>query len=314
MNEILFLLFAFFTVFLSIKLSYYVDYLSKHSKISGVLLAGIVLAGVTSLPELVTCLSAIFVDNYSLAVGDILGSNIFNIFMICAFDLFYIRKAMFFNMKKSHNLLFILLLMNYIVLFLFVGKSFFSLSLISVPTLFIFVTYGYYLFRVSSTSDDFVKINDSYCNHVILKLIITAILMVFSSVILTIIVNNLAKLHPYFSSSFLGAIFLGITTSLPEVVTCYSLINMNSFDLALDDIIGSNFFNLLVLAIGDLFIRSSSIFAFIDNGVVTLIVLGIIFTIISFVNNKQIFKFAYGFLSFVIVIMYLGYWIINFLG
>ena len=85
MNEILFLLFAFLTVFLSIKLSYYVDYLSKHSKVSGAFLAGIVLAGVTSLPECVTCFSAIFVDNNLLAVGDILGSNIFNIFMICFF-------------------------------------------------------------------------------------------------------------------------------------------------------------------------------------------------------------------------------------
>ena len=52
MNEILFLLFAFFTVYLSIKLSYYVDYLNKSSNINGVILGAILLAGVTSLPEL----------------------------------------------------------------------------------------------------------------------------------------------------------------------------------------------------------------------------------------------------------------------
>ena len=157
------------------------------------------------------------------------------------------------------------------------------------------------------------EINDySFDNNIILKLIITAVLMMFSSIILTIIVNNLAKMHPYFASSFLGAIFLGITTSLPEVVTCYSLINMNSFDLALDDIIGSNFFNLLVLALGDLFIKDFSIFSAIDSGVVTLVVLGTIFTLLAFLNTK--YKKYYGFLSFFIIIMYLGYWIINFLG
>lgn len=309
LNEILFLLFAFFTVFLSIKLSYYVDYLNRKSKINGAVLAGVFLASITSLPECVTCFSAIFVNNYSLAVGDILGSNIFNIFMICVFDLFYIKKAMFSNMKKSHFLVFILLFINYLVMYLFLGKAYF----LSIPTFVIFITYAYYLYKVSSKKEEKAKINDySFDNNIILKLIITAVLMMFSSIILTIIVNNLAKMHPYFASSFLGAIFLGITTSLPEVVTCYSLINMNSFDLALDDIIGSNFFNLLVLALGDLFIKDFSIFSAIDSGVVTLVVLGTIFTLLAFLNTK--YKKYYGFLSFFIIIMYLGYWIINFLG
>ena len=315
MNEILFLLFAFFTVFLSIKVSYYVDYLSKYSKISGALLAGIFLAGVTSLPEFVTCLSAIFVDNYSLAVGDILGSNIFNIFMICVFDLFYIKKAMFSNMKKSHNLIFVLLLINYLVLYLFGGKHpLFNLSLVGVPTLCILLTYGYYLYKVSFVSEEKIIINDSSSSDIVVKLIIAGIFMVFSSVILTIIVNNLATLHPRFSSSFLGAIFLGITTSLPEVITCYALISMKNYDLALDDIIGSNFFNLLILAVADLLLKGSSIYSYLDVGVVILIILGFVFTLINFIDTNKIFKKTYGLLSFVIVVIYLGYWIINFLG
>ncbi|MBQ6547125.1 MAG: hypothetical protein IJL74_03925 [Bacilli bacterium] len=314
MNEILFLLFAFFTVFLSIKVSYYVDYLSKHSKLSGALLAGILLAGVTSLPEFVTCFSAIFVDNNLLAVGDILGSNIFNIFMISVFDLFFIKKTMFFNMNKSHNLIFILLLINYFVLYLFVGKLSFNLSFIGIPTLCILLTYGYYLYRVSFISEKKVKINDSSSGDIVLKLIITSLFMIFSSIVLTVLVNNLAQLHPHFSSSFLGSIFLGVTTSLPEVITCYALISMQNYDLALDDIIGSNFFNLLILAIGDLSLKGSSIFYYADTGVFTLIVLGLAFTFISFISCNKHFKKYYGLLSFIIVVIYLGYWIINFLG
>ena len=310
MNEILFLLFAFFTVFLSIKVSYYVDYLSKHSRISGAALAGVFLAGVTSLPEFVTCCSAIFFDNSLLAVGDILGSNIFNIFMICVFDLFYIKKTMFANMDKSHNLIFILLLVNYFILYLFVDKFSFYL----IPTLCILFTYGYYLFKTSFVVDETVKINDISYNNVVLKLVVTGVFMIFSSIILTIIVNNLAALHPHFSSSFLGAIFLGVTTSLPEVITCYTLINLGNYDLALDDIIGSNFFNLLILAIADLALKGSSVFSYVDVGVVTLIILGFIFAFISFINTNKYFKKSYGFLSFVIVVIYLGYWIINFLG
>lgn len=316
MNEILFLLFAFFTVFLSIKLSYYVNYLNKYSKVSGAFLAGIVLAGVTSLPECVTCFSAIFVDNNLLAVGDILGSNIFNIFMICFFDLVFIKKMMFYKTNKSHNLIFVLLLINYLVLYLFVDNV--SLSYVGIPSLVIIASYIYYLFRIAKLNTDTVKINDSSCDYVVVKLIVTAVLMVFCSITLTMIVNNLARLHPYFSSSFLGAIFLGITTSLPEVITCCALINMKSYDLALDDIIGSNLFNLMILAVGDLFVRGASIYSFADNGVILLIVLGFLFTLMCFLNNNFRNSFfskkTYGFFSFLIVIMYLGYWIINFLG
>ena len=299
MNEILFLVFAFFTVFLSIKLSYYVDYLSKNSKISGAFLAGVVLAGITSLPEFVTCFSAIFVNNNLLAVGDILGSNIFNIFMICFFDLVFIKEMMFNKTNKSHNLVFILLIINYITLFVFISKIFnISTSYISIPSLFIFVTYLYYLFRLSKNSVNQVKINDSSNDNVFLKFIITVVLMIFSSFILTIVVNNLAKLHPYFSSSFLGAIFLGVTTSLPEVITCYTLISLKSYDLALDDIIGSNFFNLLILAFGDLFARGSSIYAFSDNGVIVLVLLGLLFTIFCFIISAKVLKTnkSYGYL------------------
>ena len=316
MSEILFLLFAFFTVFLSIKLSYYVDYLNKHHKVNGFLLAGIFLAGVTSLPEFVTCFSAVFVDNYLLAVGDILGSNIFNIFMICVFDLFFIKKKMFAKLKTNHNLIFILLLINYFVLYLFVGSlSNISLGLIGIPTLCIFTTYFYYLYKLSVTEEKkIVRINDNMSNNITVKVIITVIFMIFSSIILTIIVNKIAYNHPHFSSSFLGAIFLGITTSLPEVITCYSLISINSYDLALDDIIGSNFFNLLILAISDLFLKKTCLFFYSDTGVVTLIILGICFTLVGYINSNKWFRFCYGFFSLAVVVVYLIYWTVNFLG
>ena len=316
MNEILFLFFAFFTVYLSIKLSYYVDYLNKSSNINGVILGAILLAGVTSLPELVTCLSAIMVGNELLAMGDILGSNMFNIFMICFFDLIFIKKRILNSCNNSNKMIFLLLIINYLVLYLFASVlPKFNPMFIGVPTLVIIATYFYYLLLVSNEKKEKVKINDSSCNNIMLKLLITATLMVFSSVILTIIVNKLSIMHPYFSSSFLGAIFLGITTSLPEVVTCYTLISINNYELALSDIIGSNFFNLLVISIGDL-LTKNNIYSYADKGVITLIVLGLFFTILTYLSNNKKYQFnkTYGFTSLIVVIMYLGYWIINFLG
>ena len=313
MNEILFLLFAFFTIFLSVRLSLYADKLSKSSKISGVFIGGILIASVTSLPEFVTCFSSVFVNNNELAVGDILGSNIFNIFMISFFDLVFIKNMIFTKTDKSHSLIFRLILLNYLVLFLFITGL---LSFSFIPTFAIIITYSYYLINALKKKSNKVIINDYSDDHLFFKVIVTAVLMIFSSVLLTIVVNNLSIKYPSFSSSFLGAIFLGITTSLPEVVTCYTLINLNNYDLALSDIIGSNFFNLLILAIADLFVLNGSIYSFSDSNEFILILFGFLFTLLCFMSNKlknNIFKYCYGVFSFFIVIMYLGYWIINLL-
>lgn len=318
LNEILFLVFAFLTVFLSIKLSCYADRLSKTSLVSGALIGGIVLAGVTSLPEFVTCFSAIMVGNPTLAIGDVLGSNLFNIFMICFFDVVFIRKMIFTCASKSHNLVLLILLVNYIVLYLFISKFFdFSLLSIGIPSIVIVVTYIIYIKSIPKSSDSDVVINDSNDSHLIIKLVITAIFMVMSSVILTVIVNNLSVIYPSFSSSFLGAIFLGITTSLPEVITFYTLVTINSYDLALSNILGSNLFNLLVLAVGDILVTGYSIYNFSDKDTFLIVILGLVFTTVClFSNNRKNVKnsFSYIILSFFVIILYLSFWITNFIN
>ncbi|MGM9879512.1 MAG: sodium:calcium antiporter [Bacilli bacterium] len=317
MNEILFLVFAFLTVFLSIKLSYYADRISKTSLVSGALIGGIVLAGVTSLPEFVTCFSAIMVGNPTLAIGDVLGSNLFNIFMICFFDIVFIRKMIFSCTSKSHNLVLLILLVNYLVLYLFISKIFdFSLFSIGIPSIVIIITYIIYIKSISKFCDNEVVINDSGDSHLILKLVVTAIFMVMSSVILTIIVNNLSIIYPSFSSSFLGAIFLGITTSLPEVITFYTLVTIGSYDLALSNIVGSNLFNLLVLAVGDILVFGYSIYDFSDRDTILIVILGFVFTLVClFSNNRKSVRnsLSYILLSLLVIVLYLSFWITNFI-
>ena len=314
MNEIFFLLFAFLTVFLSIKLSYYADSLSKCSNVSKALIGGIVLAGVTSLPELVTCFSAIFVGNPTLAMGDILGSNIFNIFMVCFFDIIFIKKMFFLETSQSHNRIIVFLILNYIVLYLFVSKLLdFSVFSIGIPSIVIIISYFLYLRGASSFEEEKVVINDAGSSRgLVTKLVITSVLMVFSSVFLTIIVNKFSVIYPSFSSSFLGAIFLGVTTSLPEVVTFYTLISIKSYDLGLLNILGSNLFNLLVLSIGDIITFNDSIYNFSDKDTILITILGLLFSFICLIINmrkKVKSKFSYIMFSFVVVGLYLFFWL-----
>ena len=138
--------------------------------------------------------------------------------------------------------------------------------------------------------------------------------MVIVSILLTLVVNLIAGKNPNVASSFIGAILLGITTSMPEVTTFIALVKMKSFDLALSDIIGSNLFNLLILAIGDIFLKNKEIYYFVDKESMFLLIFGLILTILSFYqNNRKVVKnkLVYIIPSLMGILLYIYYIVIN---
>lgn len=313
MELILFLFLAGLTVFLSFRLSYYADLLNKTTNISGVFIGGILLAGITSLPELVTCLSSIFLNNPYLAIGDILGSNFFNIAMMCFFDILFI-KTMFYNYTKNrYYLIYVLLILNYFIMYLFMGGTFnLEIFNIGLPSFIIIITYIFYLknAKEEETKKEVITTKE----HVLLKFFLVGLFMVIVSILLTLVVNLIAGKNPNVASSFIGAILLGITTSMPEVITFIALVKMKSFDLALSDIIGSNLFNLLILAIGDIFLKNKEIYYFVDKESMFLLIFGLILTILSFYqNNRKVVKnkLVYIIPSLIGILLYAYYIAIN---
>lgn len=309
---VFFLFVSILVIILSIKLSVYADEITKTTNISKNIVGGVLVAGITSLPELVTCLSSIYLKNYYLAFGDILGSNLFNISIICFFDIIFIKKFIF-NKTNSSSLIYILLLINYIFIYLSLS-SVFSISLfnIGIPSIIIIATYMYYLKHVNSCEEkESVKcINKGI---IILKFIITSIILVITSILLTFIVNKLSIMYPSVSSSFIGAIFLGITTSMPEVVTFITLIKLNNYSMALLDIIGSNLFNLLIIAIGDLVMLNDKIYNYADRQSFFILILCIVTTFISMLQNKIKLKnkVLYIIPSIIVFILYIVFLIYN---
>ncbi len=53
--------------------------------------------------------------------------------------------------------------------------------------------------------------------------------------------------------TFVGNIFIAVSTSLPEVVVCFSAVKMDAVDLAIGNLFGSNIFNVFILALDDMF-------------------------------------------------------------
>ena len=301
MDGIFFLILAVLTAFVSIKLSYYGDALSKQTKISTAFVGGLLIAAITSLPEFVTSISAVILDNPTLSFGDILGSNMFNIFALAIYNLLFLKRFIFSNSKSTFLYECVILLIEYI---------FILLNLRILTTIVLFILYFLYAFKVSK-SENKEKIIDKKEKHPLIKFIFSGIILIILSILLTLQADKLTHIYPHISSSTIGAILLGITTSLPEVVSTFALIKYDNYDMAIANILGSNIFNFLVLSISDLF-NDNSIYNMVDINSKMYLYGGIIITIILLISLIKKNKIISIILSILISLIYLLVWYFQF--
>ena len=301
MDGIFFLVLAVLTAFVSIKLSYYGDVLSKQTKISTAFVGGLLIAAITSLPEFVTSISAVILDNPSLSFGDILGSNMFNIFALAIYNLLFFKRFIFSNSRNTFLYECIILLIEYI---------FILLNLRILTTILLFILYFLYAFKVSKSENKEEK-KDKKESHPLIKFIFVGIILIILSILLTLQADKLTHIYPHISSSTIGAILLGITTSLPEVVSTFALIKYNNYDMAIANILGSNIFNFLVLSISDLF-NDNSIYNMVDINSKMYLYGGIFVTVIILISLLKKNKLLSVLLSIVISFIYLIIWYFQF--
>ena len=100
-----FILVSFGLVFSSILITYVTDIIAARLNL-GASLAGALLLGIaTSLPELTSCVSLVKIGNFNVAVGNVVGSNLFNFLIIFISDLLFIGGTVYnFTDNQTKNL------------------------------------------------------------------------------------------------------------------------------------------------------------------------------------------------------------------
>lgn len=83
--------------------------------------------------------------------------------------------------------------------------------------------------------------------------------------------------------SFIGALLLAATTSLPEAVAGIAAIRLNALDLAVSNVFGSNIFNLAILGIYDLVYFQGNLWADISQVHIFTAVVAMIMTSVAVV-------------------------------
>ena len=121
--------------------------------------------------------------------------------------------------------------------------------------------------------------------------IVCSVILIAASILVTLVTDKvISKDEGFgFGSTFGGSLFLGVATSLPEVTATISLCKKKNFDAAYGDIFGSCVFNIIILAIADIFSFRANAGLFGINSDSLMLIIGTFFVlIISLLSILQI--------------------------
>jgi cation:H+ antiporter len=276
-----FICIAAVVVLSGIRLSLYGDALGDRTGLGSGLIGLVFLAAVTSLPELVVSLTSVIqnLDNMAkgadLATGNMLGSNVFNLLILALLALFLPRKFKPWTMENPHTdstVYGLILLILFSIAFVTAHQPGPLVPLIgcSWPVMALPVAYVFMIKRehrqLREKAPDRLPSESRLVQlpalrfYSVLGLLCACI--IGGGILLSFLGSRMA-LSPEqggfgLEASFIGTIFLAISTSLPELVICFSSVRMGFLDMAVGNVLGSNMFNLLIIFCADVAMRCGS--------------------------------------------------------
>lgn len=272
---------------------------------------------VISLPELVTSSRAVLIDAPDLAVGNIFGSNLYNLALLAVIDLGCRRGALTSRASPGHVLT---------ASFSVITVSLAALAMtgiFSIPagrvggeTIVIAAVYLFgsrLLFQYEKKHrppGEAVSVMQgralSSTRWAILHYLFAAALIVGAGVLLTNAADRIA-LETGLGRTFVGSFFLAAATSLPETVTTITAVKLGVLDMAVANVFGANFLNMFILFWVDLFYSPAPLLAVVSTTHLFSAVMVILLTmimIIGLANRSQKELIGIGYDSLVLVIGY----------
>jgi cation:H+ antiporter len=302
------------------KLSHYGDRIAKRTGLGRTFLGIILFSTVTSLPELTVCLtSTSVVGAPDLAIGNIFGSNLFNLLLIAILDIVQGRGAILDLLSPGHVLAASLgiLLSGLAILSIGLGLSL-NLGFIGLESLVLILIYALgirilYRYETVGSPGGNSEVQESEGiaegKSVYFFFGIGALAIVGAGLWLTVTADAIAQATGW-GKSFIGSFMLAVVTSLPELAVGIPLVRMGAFDMAIGNLLGSNIFNIAIIPVADIFFNEGAILANASPNHILTAVLGIVMTNIVIMDliyraKKTPWRVGWGSVS-IIALYFLG--------
>jgi cation:H+ antiporter len=233
------------------------DVIAEGTGLGGMWVGAILVAGATSLPELLTDTNAVLQGRPSLAVGDLFGSNMANMMLLAAADLMTRHTRILTRVAVNQALIgtLAICLTAVAAIGLAIGPAF-AVGLFGPATLVVGVGYvgGMYILGKNRDEPPFRTPEQAAEARPPRKALRSAVLG-FGAAALVILVAA-----PYLAQSsadvaqrlgiaegFAGMLLLALVTSLPEAAVSATSVRAGAYQLAVGNLLGSNCFNMAAL-------------------------------------------------------------------
>ena len=283
--------------------------IGKKLNVSEFFIGLIVVGFGTSLCELVVSIDAVIKGSPDISVGNVIGSNIANIFLVtCAAGITSELKSIkISNFDLSFHLISHLLFLV-IFLYAFLDRNYGLLFI------FLFISYLYKSIKKSDSEnkEEIILENDFFSRISFNKPLIYGLSVSLFSICITLFgaditvdsaisISNILNI----SDSFIGLTIIALGTSLPEIATSITAAKKGKSNIIIGNIIGSNIYNLfLILGFTSLFNSFSYNKEVLTNDVIFLSLSAILFTILM--QKRIIIGTKIAFIFLIIYLIYLG--------
>ena len=247
-----------------VRLSRYGDIIAEKTGLGGTWIGLVLLATVTSLPELVTGASSVLLyDVVDIAAGDVIGSCMFNLAILAMLD---VRNPVPLSARihQGHVLSagFGIVQLGLLAMALVAGRLVPVIGWVALPSLIFIAVYVFavrtiFVFergRITDLAEELtgeIRYRDISLRRAMLWFVAAASVLVGAATLLPGAAERLAHATGL-EQSFVGTLFVAASTSLPEVVVSAASVRIGAIDMAAANLFGSNLFNVAVLGVDDL--------------------------------------------------------------
>ena len=245
----------------------YGDIIARRTGVGGVWIGVVLLALVTSLPEVFTGISAVtLVGAPDLTIGNVFGANAFNLFNLALLDIVCRNGSLLEAVSPVHRLTgwlsMALVLVAAVSIFISSRFSAMGIGWIGWYTPIIILLYLGFMWRIfrSQQRQPSPQVTDQRAepdygeipmDRVYLYFAIAAAFIIGAGTWLAIIGEEIVAVTGW-GESFVGSLLIAFSTTLPEVTVSFAAMRMGAVDMAVANMIGSNLFNMTVIPIDDL--------------------------------------------------------------
>lgn len=302
-----FLLCSAIIVYCGTNLSRYGDVIAEKTGLGRAWVGLILMASVTSLPELITGISSVtFADTPNIALGDIMGSCVFNLAIISLMDMIHGPTPIFSKAEHGHVLSagFGVVLIGIAAVSILGHDLIPSVGSIGLYTPVIIVIYAIgirsvFLFdkkKIAAFAGEIAeaaRYDHLSTREAVFKYSLNAFIIVGAAMWLPFLGARLA-VETGLGRSFVGTIFIAMTTSLPELTVSIAALRIGAADMAIANLFGSNLFNIFILAIDDIFYSQGPLLSHVSQnhaitGFMAVIMTGIAMVSLTYRLEKKAF-------------------------